>query len=695
MSRNLRAARRRRLTTFNPRLTALEDRTLLATLVVNPAGGPGIFTTIQAAVNAANPAGGDTIKINPATYTEQVTIDKSLTMQSTGLGVVIQSPSTLTPDLAQNALVEIGGDATVNMSDLTLEGPAPSSVGNGGIVGIYVVGGATANVTGTTIDKMRQEPLNGVQTGLGILIGSTGQNQVGHATITDCTITDYQKSGIVTGGNGTTVAITSTTVTGVGPTSLIGQNGIQITNGTTAEVRSNTITGNQYTGTTSGPNPFTDVQSIGILNYGSSSITGNTVTGNDLGIYNNSTGTTISGNTVQGNGFEGVLLDQGTATVSNNTITGNNIAVAVIAFAGNTADSKGTLVSNNIFNNGNGGLAFPGGGIQLLIQTGATTTALVTANFNRIVGNSVGLDNTTTSAVDATLNWWGSNTGPNTTGNNSTSGDVSTSPWLVLSISASPTTIASGGTSAVTASVTSDSSGATHSTAPFFPDGIPIAFGATGGTIIPASAATHSGSASSTFTADPPAIATVSATLDNQTVTRLLTVSPVVVAPVVEMLQRFGFHTQPTTFVLTFSTALEPASAEDVGNYRLNRVFGHRLGRAIPIKAAIYDPTTDTVTLHPAHRVYLFGHYRLEVNGSTPTGVAGATGLLLDGIGNGQPGSDFVTTFGNTILAGPDFQVANAGRAPLHRSLPKAQHALPRLQRGIRFGLTRSVTRDP
>jgi hypothetical protein len=28
-------------------------------------------------VNAANPAGGDTIQINPATYTEQVTIDKN------------------------------------------------------------------------------------------------------------------------------------------------------------------------------------------------------------------------------------------------------------------------------------------------------------------------------------------------------------------------------------------------------------------------------------------------------------------------------------------------------------------------------------------------------------------------------------------------------------------------------------------
>ena len=94
-----RTAGRARKPIFIPRLTALEGRTLLATLVVNPAGGPGVFTTIQAAVNAANPAGGDTIQINPGTYTEQVTIDKSLTMMGTAPGVIIQSPTTLTPEL--------------------------------------------------------------------------------------------------------------------------------------------------------------------------------------------------------------------------------------------------------------------------------------------------------------------------------------------------------------------------------------------------------------------------------------------------------------------------------------------------------------------------------------------------------------------------------------------------------------------
>ncbi len=562
MIRNTRGATRARKPAFIPRLTALEDRTLLATLVVDPAGGPGIFTTIQAAVTAANPAGGDTIQIHPATYTEQVTINKSLTMLGTGPGTIIQAPNALTPEFGQNPLVEIGGGAMVNMSDLTLEGPAPASVGNGGIVGIYVVGGATANVTETTIDNMRQNPLNGVQTGFGILIGSTSQGQVGNATITDCTITDYQKDGIVTGGNGTTVKITGTTVTGVGPTALIAQNGIQISPGTTmAEINSSTITGNQYT--------LANFSAAGILNYG-----------------------------------------------------------------GNT-----------------------------------------TVNFNRIVNNSVGLFNNAAAAVDAAENWWGSNTGPNTTGNDTTFGAVNTGPWLVLSLSASPTTIGPGGTSSVTASLTSDSSGATHLTAPFFPNGTPIAFSATGGTITPSSAPTQSGRASSIFTSTTSGDPSVSAKLDNQTVSVTIEVSPAVKPPVVESLQRFGVHAQPTTFVLTFSTALEPAPAEDVANYQLNPIFRHRLGRAIQIKAATYDPIADTVTLQPARRVYLFAHYRLVVNGSTPAGVAGFTGLLLDGNGNGQPGSDFVTTFGKSILTGQKFQVERAERSLLPRSRSKTEHA--------------------
>jgi hypothetical protein len=193
---------------------------------------------------------------------------------------------------------------------------------------------------------------------------------------------------------------------------------------------------------------------------------------------------------------------------------------------GGSLDTVANIESNVITNNGNGGLSTPAGGIVMSPGSGGTTTVQVIANFNRIVGNSVGVDNTTTTTADATLNWWGSNTGPNTTGSDTTTGTgtVNTSPWLVLTLSASPATIGAGATAVVTADLTKDSGGATHSTAPFFPDQIPIAFSATGGTIAPASVPTLSGMASSDFTSSTPGTASASVTLDNQTLSTPITI---------------------------------------------------------------------------------------------------------------------------------------------------------------------------
>ena len=251
-------------------------------------------------------------------------------------------------------------------------------------------------MTGVTISNSRSEPLTGNQTGgRGILVGSTSQSQVGHATITDCTIMNYDKNGIDARGTGTTVTVTGTTVTGLGPTPVNGQNGIVIGAGTSATITTTRSAATNSPARTAGPTRFPTSRRRNRQSRQSSSIAGNTVTGNDYGIYNSSTGTTISGNTVQSNRFEGVWLDQGTATVSNNTINGNNIGVVYTSFVGNTADTQGTLLSNNIFNNCNSAEPlFPGAGRAG--KPGATTTATATAHFNRIVGNFVGFDNTTT-----------------------------------------------------------------------------------------------------------------------------------------------------------------------------------------------------------------------------------------------------------------------------------------------------------
>ena len=94
-------------------------------------------------------------------------------------------------------------------------------------------------------------------------------------------------------------------------------------------------------------------------------------------------------------------------------------------------------------------------------------------------------------------------------------------------------------------------------------------------------------------------------------------------------LQRFGYHFQPTTLVLTFSGPLDPASAETTSNY----LIVGRGGRAIAVTRAVYDPATRTVTLSMSRRLRLRGRYQLRAR-------------------TGQGGSDFVTTFGRETLAG-------------------------------------------
>jgi CSLREA domain-containing protein len=128
-------------------------------------------------------------------------------------------------------------------------------------------------------------------------------------------------------------------------------------------------------------------------------------------------------------------------------------------------------------------------------------------------------------------------------------------------------------------------------------------------------------------------------------------------APTVVSLQRFGFHMQPTSLVLTFSTALDAASVRHLANYRIVTLGGpgrggSKVGHVTRVKRAIYDPSTYTVTLLPADRLDIHNRYKLTVNGSTATGLKGAGGLMLDGDSD-APGSNYVAQINLQTLAGP------------------------------------------
>jgi hypothetical protein len=108
------------------RVRQLEDRLVPSTLFVDPTGiGPGgvsAYTTIQAAVNAAK--AGSTIVVDPATYTEDVTI-------------------------AQNGISLDGAQAGVN--------PVPGRSGSESILkGSVTITGTNVAVDGFTVDSTEQ-----------------------------------------------------------------------------------------------------------------------------------------------------------------------------------------------------------------------------------------------------------------------------------------------------------------------------------------------------------------------------------------------------------------------------------------------------------------------------------------------------------------------------------------------------------
>ena len=296
------------------------------------------YSTVQSAVTAAealehgnHPRAVPTIKICPGTYSEQVTISKSLRLARanvrSGAGpVVIELPAAVGDDVSvglsptscqaadaasqrPQSVVEVcaatpsGANTTgvsVSLSHVTIQGDWQFE--NSCAVqmfGVLVGGGASLALADSVVEQVGDFPLQGCQSGVSVDAGNSVTGQIGHATLTDDTIETYQKNGVVIDGPGSTGKITGTTVTGSGPTPTIAQNGVQISLGATGSVTNSTITGNNYTGTPQ-QEGYYPTYATGILVYGGggsvcgigknsplvrkASLTGNTLTNNDVGI---------------------------------------------------------------------------------------------------------------------------------------------------------------------------------------------------------------------------------------------------------------------------------------------------------------------------------------------------------------------------------------------------------------------------
>ena len=223
------------------------DDVFAATLTVDDNGldCPGApFTTISAAVLGSAP--GDMIVVCNGTYVEQVTINKSVTIAATtGQTPVVMAPATMT---LPKAIMRItGSGVTVRIEGLMISGPGATAC-DSLEAGIRVDGGAHAVIRNNRISDIRDNPFSSCRNGVGILVGKQSEGATGTATILTNIIQGYQRAGIVVDNAGSRAVIAENQITGRGPTSVISQNGVQVSRGATGEVTANSISGHLYTG---------------------------------------------------------------------------------------------------------------------------------------------------------------------------------------------------------------------------------------------------------------------------------------------------------------------------------------------------------------------------------------------------------------------------------------------------------------
>ena len=375
-------------------------------------GAQPCSTPIQKAIDFS--VNGETIFVEPGTYVEQLEITKNITLQATASGAIIQSPSVLTDFFMSGSnhnypIVYVHNTLIDPIINASIIGFTIDGNGQGNLnyrfdgIGYYNAGGI---IQGNTIQNITTTPFSGAQQGVGIFVYAP--DGAAHSiVIDDNVIQNYQKNGMSIAGDGVTAEITNNTVTGAGPTSIIAQNGIQVSGGADALIQGNTVTGNAYA-------PMT-TQSTGILFFGPGNvqIIDNHLDKNDINAYITGAGNSeVTGNTILNATFDGVFIDSTSSvfSITGNTFTGNPEGLGV----NSNVDLSKLTVTNNVFD-----------------------------------GNGVAITNySTINTLPAYGNYWGCPDGPSSLSCDQVSPRVLYDPWLTTNPFAATTV--DGGSSSTT-----------------------------------------------------------------------------------------------------------------------------------------------------------------------------------------------------------------------------------------------------
>ncbi len=224
------------------------------------------------------------------------------------------------------------------------------------------------------------------------------------------------------------------------------------------------------------------------LRYGETTITGSTFLNNTAAyggaIYNYEAFLNLTNSRIENNTAQGIVQLLGEGTSSNQY--GGGIFL--------NKNSMYKIISNHILNNVGSGIYI--GRVQLQEESSVYTTDISNfyklINFNRIYGNTpygIFYENfvsqtgelsasTPKVTINATLNWWGSNGGPNSPGADKTNlNSTYYAPWIVMQFITTQMIMNGGQTVPLVANFLYDNLGNYHD--PVYghvPDGIPVLF---------------------------------------------------------------------------------------------------------------------------------------------------------------------------------------------------------------------------
>jgi len=434
------------------------------------------YGSIQDTVDAAS--SGDTISVAAGTYDEQAVIGKSLTIQGAGDSTIIKPSSAAkltqifdglfwyggTKQIAGIVVANVPSGTSVTIKNLKVDESSVITKPTGAdyLTGIFY------RETGGCIDHVSivgGGAWSGGDRAYGLYL-SAATNTV-TVEVKDSSITNFDKNGIEAMGATLSFSIHDSTITGRGPITDEVQNGVDVGRDAVGTVNYNTISNLAY--------QTEQWWAAGIMFYHyvlptgkSATAIGNTITDCQIGIIFKNANGLAQDNTVSGAGLIGIYAEPNYAGTYTASFVGNTISVAKddsyyhdenAAIGANTYDSltpgtgasltvtihdnrlisasstladgisigvggaKGSIVAtitNNIISNWQYGIRLTGA----LVNAASSN-----ANFNSIAGNLIyGAYNGGTGTLDASGNWWGTNTPTGVAA--IISGAVDYTPWL-------------------------------------------------------------------------------------------------------------------------------------------------------------------------------------------------------------------------------------------------------------------------